>query len=111
MFNLLNGVKSLTFIVKAFVSQEITFAILSEIPINLDTFAMNAKTKGILKIQNTATRDLQYLIECESCFCSYEGRKCDGLECLVEIRRTSRSANGLNSNEREHLESSVSTVR
>lgn len=45
MFNLLNGVKSLTFIVKAFVSQEITFAILSEIPINLDTFAMNAKTK------------------------------------------------------------------
>ena len=107
MFNLLNGVKSLTFIVKAFVSQEITFAILSEIPINLDTFAMNAKTKGILKIQNTATRDLQYLIECESCFCSYEGQKCDG----VEIRRTSRSANGLNSNEREHLESSVSTVR
>lgn len=103
--------KSLTFVVKAFVSQEITFAILSEIPINLDTFSMNMKTKGVLKIQNTATRDLQYSVECESCFCSYEGRLCDGLECLVEIRRSSRSANGLNSNEREHLESSVGVMR
>lgn len=104
--NMLNGRRSLTFIVKAFVSQEVTFRVLSDIPIALGVFSLNSPATGVLKLQNTAARDLQYSVECENCACFCEERKVEALQCLVAIRRSGRSANGLNSNEREHLESS-----
>lgn len=104
--NMLNGRKSLTFIVKAFVSQEVTFRVLSDIPIELGAFPLNTQATGVLKLQNTTARDLQYSVECEKCDCFCEDKRVDALQCLVAIRRSGRSANGLNSNEREHLESS-----
>lgn len=66
--------------------------------------------KGALKIQNTADRDMKYDIECTKCQCMLEGKVCDEIECLVEVLRSGRIANGLNSHEREHLESSVSDM-
>ena len=107
VFNLLNGERALTFLIKAIVYQEDTFAILSEPTIDLGSFNFHSSAKGVLKIQNTANRDLEYAIECTHCQCLVEERVCEGVECLVAIRRSGRSANGLNSHEREHLESSV----
>ncbi|OAO13343.1 hypothetical protein AV274_5018 [Blastocystis sp. ATCC 50177/Nand II] len=105
--NLLNGVKALNFILKADISQEVTFLVLSSSPIDFGTFSVNTERQGVLKIQNTSTRDLQYTVtsdgvtvvdECDGVVPGYEG--------LIDIRRNERTSNALNSNEREHLESS-----
>lgn len=109
--NLLNGSKALSFILKADISQEITFIILSGSPIDFGTISVNTESQGILKIQNTATRDLQYTIlsnGIQLVGCANETGSGGGYECLIELRRSERTSNALNSNEREHLESSVS---
>ena len=108
--NLLNGCKALSFILKADISQEITFIILSGSPIDFGTFSVNTESQGILKIQNTSTRDLQYTIlsnGIQLVGCANEEWSGSGYECLIELRRSERTSNALNSNEREHLESSV----
>ena len=41
--NLLNGVKALNFILKADISQEVTFLVLSSSPIDFGTFSVNTE--------------------------------------------------------------------
>ena len=112
VINLLNWTKALHFILKAVICQEVSFTILSPIPIGLGTFNVNEKGKGVIKVQNTANRDLQYTVAKNKLLLhllNSEGDDCNGIgyQALVEIRRSGKISNSLNSNEREHLESSV----
>ena len=105
---MLNGVKALTFILKADISQEVTFLVLSSSPIDFGTFSVNTERQGILKIQNTSSRDLQYTVMSDGVtLVSESDEVVSGFEGLIDIRRNERTSNALNSNEREHLESSV----
>ena len=115
VINLLNWTKALHFLLKAVICQEISFAILSPVPISLDAFPLNEKGKGIIKIQNTANRDLQYTVSKNKLILQIlEGEGDDfcnvGYKPLIEIRRSGKISNSLSSNEREHLESSVSDM-
>lgn len=112
VINLLNWTKALTFLLKAVICQEVSFSILSPVPIALGSFLLNEKGKGLLKIQNTANRDLSYTISKNKLVLQIiEGEGDDfsgiGYTPLIEIRRSGKISNSLNSNEREHLESSV----
>lgn len=97
------------------ICQEVSFSILSPVPIVLGSFLLNEKGKGLLKIQNTANRDLSYTISKNKLVLQImEGEGDDlsgvGYAPLIEIRRSGKISNSLNSNEREHLESSVLNV-
>ena len=112
---MLNWTKALHFVLKAIICHENIFAITSSIPINLNTFEMNEKGKGLIKIQNTSTRDLQYTVckkQLQLHVIENEGDDFSGLgyEPLIEIRRSGKKSNSLNNNEREHLESSVRMI-
>ena len=106
--NLLNGVKALNFILKADISQEVTFLVLSASPIDFGTFSVNTERQGVLKIQNTSSRDLQYTVLSDGVTLvdEYDGAV-SGYEGLIDIRSNERTSNALKSDEREHLESSV----
>lgn len=105
----------LHFLLKAVICQEIAFTILSPVPITLGSFLLNEKGKGIIKIQNTANRDLQYTISKNKLELRIQDGEGDdfcniGYKPLIEIRRSGKISNSLSSNEREHLESSVCPV-
>ena len=110
MINLLNKAKCLSLLLKAVICQEVTFRVMSPVPLDCGTFDINKIGQGMIKIQNTSSRDMRYDVSGKEVHLCMENELLNriGFECLIEIRRSGKSSNALNSVEREHLESSVS---